>query len=259
MTSPTTSSCHCRRIPCRRAAIVHEREFAEAMQERAGDSPRHLMIFPDEDPKEKLRRREQLAWEQALRDRQDQLLARIEQCQVEIEKRRQQIEDNALRLRDGRRIYVDGDHYRDAEGRVLTGADEAEAARQHEYQPHASTWEQKQQIDRKAEEARILKEKILKDREEGVSPEEAEKRLKGQEREFAQQAQEQAAKAPVDYGSADYMADYGAQSAVTAFTQAAAPDTRETIRKPAEAADTGTQTAEMKKTPRPAGQGALKV
>jgi hypothetical protein len=248
-----------------RANAIHERELNELALELAGDSGRPFMIFHDQDPKEKRRReeerrREQLEYELAMgdiRDRQDRFLLRIEEEQREIDKRRKQIEDNALRLRDGRRVYVDGDRYLDGEGRALTGADEAEAARQHQYQPNASTWEQKQEIDRKAEEARRLKEKILNDREQGISPEEAGNRLTGYEKEFAQQAQERAAQAPVEFGAADYMADYGVPSAVPAFTQAADPVTRETIRKLAE--DEGTATAEMQKTARPSGQGALKL
>ena len=56
----------------------------------------------------------------AIRERQDRLLLRIEEEQREIDKPRKQIEDNALRLCDGRRAYVDGDRYRDGEGRALT-------------------------------------------------------------------------------------------------------------------------------------------
>src|ERR1017187_5729453 len=161
-----------------------------------------------------------------------------------------------LRLHDGRRAFADGNRYVD-EDRALTGADEAEAARQHQYQPNASTWEQKQEIDRKAEEARRLKEKILKDREQGIGPEEAGNRLTGYEKEFAQQAQERAAQAPVEFGAADYMADYGVPSAVPAFALNADPVTGETVRRSAE--DEGTATAEMQKTSRPSGQGAFKL
>src|SRR4029077_19443508 len=122
----------------------------------------------------------------------------------------------------------DGDRYRDGEGRVLTGADEAEAARQHEYRPDASTWAQKQEIERRAEDAKRLKEKILQDRESGQgTPEEASMRLSGYEQEYHDKIEARAQQAPVDYGSADYMADY-ALSAVPAFTAAAAPVSRET-------------------------------
>lgn len=56
------------------------------------------------------------------RDRQDRLLLQIEEREIEIGKRRKQIEDNALRLRDGRSVYVDGDRYRDEQGRVDSAA-----------------------------------------------------------------------------------------------------------------------------------------
>jgi hypothetical protein len=255
--------------------VLHQREADELNAELAGDAaPR--MIFPWTSPYEKhrieeKRRREQREFEQAMleiTERQDQLLFRIEQEQAEIDERRKEIEDHALRLHDGRRVYVDGDNYRDGEGILLTGADHAEAARQHEYRPDASTWAEKQEIDRRADENQKLKEKILKDRESGQrTPQEAAQRQDGYEKEFAEkvQARQDAMDAPAaagnsqqpvtDYGSADYMAEYQI-SAVPAFTAAAnpkpAPD-----RKPADD-DTGTAAAELKKTPQPLGQGSPK-
>jgi len=65
------------------------------------------------DPKEK-RRREEEARRRALladqemqeyRERSGRLLARIEQQQLVVEKHRKEIEDNALKLHDGRRVY----------------------------------------------------------------------------------------------------------------------------------------------------------
>jgi hypothetical protein len=248
-----------------RSTEAHERDFDELLLELAGDTSRHLMISAEKDPKEKQRREEQhrreqqLAWEQQMRDirdRQDRLLLQIEERQIEIEKHRKEIEDNALRLRDGRRIYVDGDRYRDGEGRVLTGADEADAARQHEYHANASTWQQKTEADRDAEELRRLREKILKDREDGIAPDEAAHRLTGYEKEFNEKAQDRAAQAPVVFGSGDYMAELGgdayALSTVPAFTQAAAPDSA------AERRITENDTSRTQRTPRPGGQGTLK-
>ena len=194
----------------------------------------------------------------AIRERQDRLLLRIEEEQREIDKPRKQIEDNALRLCDGRRVYVDGDRYRDGEGRALAGPDEAEAARQHQYQPDASTWEQKQEIERRAADIKRLKDKILTDREEGISPEEAGNRLSGYEKEFHDKIEARASQAPIDYGVADYMADYGVPSAVPAFMEAAGNVTSETVRTLADG-ETGTRTAELQKTLRPSGQGALKL
>jgi hypothetical protein len=251
------------RLRAIRSNEVHERDFDELLLELSGGTSRHLMISPEKDPKEKERReeqhrREQLAWEQAMRDirdRQDRLLLQIGERLVEIEKHRKEIEDNALRLRGDRRVYVDGDHYRDGEGRVLTGADEADAARQHEYNPTASTWEQKTEADREAEELRRLREKILKDREDRIAPDEAAHRLTGYEKEFNGKAQDRAAQAPVEFGSGDYMAELGddyALSTVPAFTQAAAPASA------TERRITENDTSKAQNTPRPSGQGALK-
>ena len=53
----------------------------------------------------------------------DHLLAQIEEQQRAIEKRRKVIDDNALKLHDGRRAYADGDQYRDDQGTVLQGGD----------------------------------------------------------------------------------------------------------------------------------------
>jgi len=126
------------------------------------------MIFPWTDPREirrieEKRRREQLAYEQTMREiseRPERLLLRIEKEQARSETRRREVDDNARRLRDGRRVYVDGDRYRDGEGRVLTGADEAEAAQQHEYRPGASTWADKQNADHQAAQAEQLRQKV---------------------------------------------------------------------------------------------------
>ena len=54
------------------------------------------------------------------------------------------------------------------------------------------------------------------------------------------------------------MTDYGVPSAVPAFMEAAGNVTSETVRKPADG-ETGTRTAELQKTLRPSGQGALKL
>jgi hypothetical protein len=261
-----------------RSNLLHERDADELSRELAGDAPAR-MIFPWTNPHEKRRieekrRREQLAYEEALienEQRADRLLLRIDAEQAKIDERRREIEDNALRLRDGRRVYVDGNRYRDGEGRVLTGADEAEAARQHEYRPDASTWAEKQEIDRRADENQKLKDKILKDRESGQgTPEQAAQRLDGYEKEFAEkvQARQEAMGAAAtggnndqtvpDYGTADYMNAFGDDyqiSAVPAFTAAASNVSREAIRKPSDD-DSGTQTAEIKKPQQPFEQGA---
>jgi hypothetical protein len=203
--------------------------------------------------------------------RTERLLQRIDEEQVRIDERRREIEDNALRLHDGRRAYIDGDRFRDGEGRVLTGADEADAARQHEYHPDASTWAEKQEIDRRAYENQKLKDKILKDREDGQgTPDQAAQRLDGYEKEFVEKVQARQeeidaaatggndTQSITDYGTADYMNTFGDDhqiSAVPAFTAAAAPVSREAIRKLTDD-DSGTQTEEIKKPQQPFEQGA---
>jgi hypothetical protein len=240
-----------------RAEKVQEDNIAELALERAGDSSRHLMIMPEDDPNEKQKRddrkrREEVEQEQrALRERQDRLLAQIEEQQFAVEQRRREIEDNALRLRDGRRVYVDGNRFRDEEGRVLSGADEAEAALQREHKPRASTWEQKQENGRQDEQLRALKEKILDDRAEGVGADEAASRLTGYEKEFAEKAAQSTAQAPREYGSADYTADYDVPSSVPPFTQAAADVA-------AQPKQQETEMTEAKITPRPMGPSTFK-
>jgi hypothetical protein len=211
----------------------------------------------------------------AITERQNRLLRQIEEQQVRIEERRKETEDDALRLRDGRRVYVDGDRYRDEDERLLTGADEAEAARQNEYLPAASTWVQKQDIHRRAADAQRLKNKIEQNRRSGsATPQESAQRLDGYENEFADKVQERTPQPVTDYGSGDYVNALGDDtqiSAVPAFTGAAAAVSREAIRKPGDE-DTGSATAELKqeairaegeagnkKPPQPFGQGAPKL
>jgi hypothetical protein len=251
-----------------RSNLLHQHEYDELNRELAGEAPPRL-IFAWTSPYEKhrieeKRRREQLEFEQAMleiSEHQDRLLRQINEEQVRITQRRKEIEDNALRLQDGRRVYVDSDRYRDGEGRLLTGADEAEAARQHEYRPDSSTWAQKQDIERREKDAQDLKDKIEQDRASGQgTPQESAQRLDVYEKEFADKVQERAAQPVTDYGSADYMSALGDDtqlSAVPAFMAAAADLSREAIRKLGdEGADT--QTADIKKPPQPFGGGGMK-
>jgi len=263
----------------RRAEVLHQLELDELALERSGNSTRHFLIFPGMDPKERQRREEEerrRAWlaEQEMLEyaqRTDRMLAQIDGQQRVVEKRRKEIEDNAVRLHDGRRAYVDHDQYRDGQGRLLEGRDREEAAALHREKPDASTWAQKQEIDRRAEELKRLKDKVLKDRESGEgTPEEKRQRLSGYEKEFADKIaarqEEMGATAtggandPVpDYGSADYMAELGGEytiSTVPAFTRAAQGGDQTLT---AERRDTDNETPQTQNTPRPGGQGALKL
>ena len=259
----------------RRAEILREHDLDVMMIERSGNSARHFLTFADTDPRlrqrreEHERRRAWLAEHELLeyRQRTDRLLAQIELQQRAIEKRRKEIDDNAIHLRDGRRVYVDGDQYRDEQGRILAGSDRHEAAAQHRLHPEASTWEQKQEIERRAEELRRLHEKVLKDREGGEgTPEEKQQRLSGYEKEFAEKVTARQAEmgavaaggrdAVPDYGSADYMAELGDEykvSSVPAFTTAAVGGDQTLT---AERKDTEAETPQTVNTPR---AGALKL
>ncbi len=259
----------------RKAAVIHQQDADELALELSGDSTRHLMIFPGTDPKEKRRREEEarrsalLAEQEMLeyRERSDRLLAQIEQRQVAVDKRRKEIEDNALKLHDGRRVYVDGSQYRDEQGRVLEGRDRDEAAALHQEKPNASTWQDRQKTIAEADELERLKQKVLNDRQEaergGQDISAANDRLSGYEKEFqnnlATTRADIAAKTPTDLAasySTDYMAAYGDEytiSTVPAFTRAADGQTVDDRK------DTETENPQTQNAPRPSGQVAPKI
>jgi len=259
----------------RRAAMIHQQDSNELALELSGDSSLHLMIFRDMDPNEKRRRKEEEDRRRSLaeaelqdyRERSDRLLARIEQEQLVVEKRRKEIEDNALKLHDGRRVYVDGNQYRDEQGRVLEGRDRDEADSLRSTKPDASTWRQKTEIDDRYEELKRLKQKVLDDRERaergGQDLNAAGDRLSAYEKEFQNNLErtrtEIAAKAPADLAASyntDYMAAYGDEytiSTVPAFTKAADGQTA------AESKNTETENPQAQNAPRPVGQIAPKI
>jgi hypothetical protein len=258
----------------RRAALIHQQDSNELALELSGDSSLHLMIFRDMDPKEKRRRKEEedrrrLLADQELqeyRERSDRLLARIEQEQLVVEKHRKEIEDNALKLHDGRRVYVDGSQYRDEQGRVLEGRDRDEADALRHEKPNASTWQDRQKTIEQADELERLKQKVLNDRQEaerGGDVSAANDRLSAYEKEFQNNLEakptEKAAKAPADLAasySTDYMSAYGDEytiSTVPAFTKAADGQTA------AEGKDTETENPQTQNAPRPVGQIAPKI
>ncbi len=222
------------RLSALRANAMHDRAFNEMILELTGDSARHLMISRDQDPKEKRRREEEkrrrtwLAYEESMREfreRSESLLAQIEIRQREIETRRQEIEDNALRLHNGRRVFVDGDGYRDEEGRVLAGADADEARDRHREKPGASTWQERQKAKESADELERLHQKVLMERQQaeqggqGLDAEdlerqrrEAEQRMTGYEKEFSQKVETAKSKISAetpDDVAASYSTDFG--------------------------------------------------
>lgn len=249
------------RLWAKRAAAIHNRELNELVAELTGASSSHLMIFRDQDPIVK-RQREEEARRRAAQEmqdyfeRSDRLLARIDEQERVIAKRRQEIEDNALKLHDGRRVYVDGNQYRDENGAILQGSARDEAAELHRGNPQASTWQQKQDIDDRYAEAQRLREKVLQDRgaaERGGDVSAANDKLNADEKEFTAQVEARAQQPPTDYGSSDYMAAYGDEyqiSTVPAFTKAANQTGPQTDK------ETETETAQTKTAPQPLGQGA---
>ena len=181
-----------------RSNLRHDREIAEIAAEKNGTvRPMNLLPWNTTREQERLaarHRREREQYEQSLRDlaaRQDRLLERIEEQQAVIEKERQDCEAHAIRLRDGRRVYVDGDRFRDGEGTLITGSDEAEAARQHEYRPDAlDMGAENRHPDRRQAEAQRLHDEVMADK--GAPPDEASARLTAEEKEFADQVEVEA-------------------------------------------------------------------
>jgi len=247
-----------------RAAAIHNREFNELVAELTGTSNSHVMIFRDQDPRLKRQREEEEARRRGAQEmqdyfeRSDRLLARIDEQERIIAKRRQEIEDNTLKLHDGRRVYVDGNQYRDENGNILQDSARDEAAELHRGNPQASTWQQKKDIDDRYAAEERLRQKVLQDRdaaERGGDVSSANDKLTAEEKEFTQQVEVRAAQAPTDYGSPNYMADYGDEfqiSTVPAFTKAAQQTSEQKDKQ------TETETAQTKIAPQPLGQGAPK-
>lgn len=247
-----------------RAETIHNRDFNEMIAELTGTSGSHRMIFADQDPVAKRRREIEAARLAAqdlqdYMDRSDRLLARIDEQERVLAQRRQEIEDKAIKLHDGRRVYVDGNQYRDENGRLLTGIDRDEADALHRGNPQASTWQQKKDIEDRYAEAERLRQKVLQDRDavsRGGDVTAANQNLSADEKEFAAQVEAKAAQAPTDYGSADYMAAYGddyQMSTVPAFTKAA------TQTDPPTDKASETETEQTKAAPQPFAQSAPKL
>ncbi len=122
---------------------------------------------------------------------------RIEEQERVVEKRRKEIEDNALYLHDGRLAYIDGDHYRDEQGTVLQGDDDAEARRPHQQNPHASTVKEKDENDRQYDELQKIKREVQEHRGqtaggngEGLSNSERAAKLQNQQDEISRAEQD---------------------------------------------------------------------
>jgi hypothetical protein len=251
-----------------RGETQQRRALEELMNEKNGMA-RPNMLFPENDPsykqrsEEERRRREHEEWLRAMddyRERSDRMLARIEEYQHEIEKRRKEIEDRALWLKDGRRVYVDGEDFRDEHGRLLEGSGAEEARGLKHEHPDAATWTEKQQIDYQAEEAERLRQTVEHDRqqaEQGGNTDSASQKLSDYEKELQRQMEQKAAQTPVNFGAADYMAAWADDYQISSQPEFSRVASRETA---AQITDTRTESssADNNKVTRPDGAGAFK-
>jgi hypothetical protein len=232
-----------------RSGLLYQKQMNELAAERAGTA-RPFMLFPDRAPharerEEEERRRALRAYEAAMqevRDHADRLLLRLDEQQHEIDRRRAEMEGRALHLHDGRRLWIDGDQYRDDSGVILQGTDHEEAEALARERPEAATWGERERVRESQEQLDRLREKIVREREGQGDPAQAEHRLDGYEKELqAQMEQRREQVASADYMSLTSTADFNAAADPAApVLTAGKQDTEET-----------------KKAPRPSGQGAL--
>lgn len=86
---------------------------------------------------------------QDIRDREDELIEEIEVEHRETLRRLKDIDAHAIKLRDGRRAYVDGDEFRDRHGILLRGADRREADRLKT--KTSSTWAEESEWEKRSD------------------------------------------------------------------------------------------------------------
>jgi len=84
--------------------------------------------------------------QEALQRREEVVLARLAEREEALREEATLLDERTIKLHDGRRAYVDGDKFRDAEGQELTGADRAQAEVLRVEQPNAATWQEEQRI-----------------------------------------------------------------------------------------------------------------
>jgi hypothetical protein len=153
----------------RRSALISQRNLDQVWLELSGASIRHVMLFGEQDPRVKQqredeeRRRAWFAYEmemEAVRAREDRLLAYIDEQQALNRERLEDIERRTIRLRDGRRVYVNGNGYVDEFGDEMRGADLDEARAEHAKHPDAATIAEKTEAERRREELEKLRRQI---------------------------------------------------------------------------------------------------
>jgi hypothetical protein len=246
-----------------RSTLLYQKQMTELAAERAGTA-RPFTLFPDRDPRarheEEERRRALLAQEQAtqeVRDHADRLLLRLDEQQHEIDRRRTELEGRALHLHDGRRVWIDGDQYRNDSGAILQGNDHDEAQSLAAVQPEAATWAEHEHIRLWADRTKRLKEQVLSERERAAEgdPARLEERLSGYEKELQEESEERAshiAAASVNYGDPDYSDLLSSQPSFNAAAHA------ESAVAPADKTEADSASADNKRTFRQGGQGAPK-
>jgi hypothetical protein len=242
---------------------LHARHTQEKAQEAVETMAvqQHRQVDQKEHQQEEERRHERAVLEyqatmRAVQDRTERLLERIDREERRLEKRREEIDARAIRLKDGRRVYVDGGEYRDEEGRALTGADRAEAAAGRT--ANSATRQEKTRIEDQCEAARRLKEKT-KELQSNVSNEthdnDSEKNLagKGRAAKTAIAGLEQEFTAQVldnpDSKNPDSLPADGSAFKTTSFAHAIAPGDDKTLRTDFAPASDGTAPERPKTAP----------
>ncbi|HXE63965.1 MAG TPA: hypothetical protein VN519_10525 [Bryobacteraceae bacterium] len=226
------------------AAAVQKQNADELARELIGASSSHRMLGYDPEKRKQEEREREIRhkryleelqnYEQAMRDirdREDILLARIDAEERRLRKHQKEIEDNAIRLGDGRRVYVDGSTYRDEQGIELHGADHDEAAAQHRDKPNASTWQERTENDRRWYEQERIRHEIearraQREHGEDLSAKERKDRIKEEQNAIGRYEQQQdsiekRAEEIEKQGADQYSVDYGSAYNTTSYATAA--------------------------------------
>lgn len=105
-----------------------------------------------------------------VRERSDRLLERIDREERIARKRLQEDEEKAIRLRDGRRVYVGAKgQYVDEQGRELKGRDRDEARQRQQQSPDATTWAQRKEDAERYENDERMREQVQRFKEKAAA------------------------------------------------------------------------------------------
>lgn len=150
--------------------------------------------------------------------REEIVLTQLAEREAQLREEAERLDERAIKLHDGRRAYVDGDDYRDAEGHKLTGADRAQAEVLHVEQPQAATWQEKHYLDEQAQRTEQMRRNI-EDLQAGKAGANEATLLSRYEKQMQSQTPAAAGResASADYSDTNYM---GALSGLTAHPQA---------------------------------------